>query len=442
MTEASRPWNGSGIGDAGPYFDSQWHSVWRNVFGWGGQRANSGVFLASGTQPNDGLKVQAQGGNTSINVLIGAALLRGIFYISTTTVTFLIAANSSGNPRIDTVVLRADYTLRTIRLALKQGAPAASPVAATLTQTTGIMWEIPIADVAVADSFITITDANISPRHEWVNAPPGVYLDSVLNNSGATLNDGDVVVWDSTTDRAVTTTMTRDLKRIAGVWRGQAAASASGRIQTDGIGYVRSAAAVTRGDLLITSTTAGAVVSAGTAGAGNGVLGQALETTSGAGLVLARIRVRSVRDEDWVVVQDQKTSGTSGGTTAAGAWTTHVLNTEVVDTGNIASVASNQVTLEPGNYTAEWMMSAGANITGHRSRLRNITAGATLGLGIGANNAAMNGGLIQFTLTVQSAIELQYWANTAGANGLGLAVSTGDVEVYAVVKFTRLAETA
>lgn len=291
MAESSRPWAGTTPGDAGPYTDAQWRALYQAIVGWGGNRANSGVFLMSGTQPNDGLKVQAQSpATTSVDVLIGAALVQGLVYLNTATVSFTVAANSSGNPRIDTVVVRLDYALQTCRLALKQGTPAASPSAPALTQSAGVMWEIPIADIAVANSFSSIANSNISPRQEWVNAPPAVYLDSVLNNSGGTLNDGDVVVWDASADRAATTTTTQEDILVMGVWRGQTAAGGSGRVQTSGIGYIRTTAAITRGQPLSSSTSAKSAVFVSMRPYAQ--IARALETTSGAGLCLAAINTR------------------------------------------------------------------------------------------------------------------------------------------------------
>lgn len=291
MVEISRPWNGTVTGDAGPYSDTDWQTLWQAIIGFGANRANSGVFLMSGTEPNDGLKVQAQAGpTTSVDVLQGAALVQGIAYLSDATEVFTPAANASGNPRIDSIVLQADYALQTVRLVLKQGTPAASPVAPSLTQSAGVMWEIRVADLTLANGFTSIAQSVIAQCQEWVNAPPAVYLDHVLNNSGATLNDGDVVIWDSSADRAVTTTTTLGDSRTAGVWRGQTATAAYGRLQVSGIGYVNATAAVTRGDRLRTFSTvkqAGVFINSGV------LLARALETTSGAGLVLANISIRT-----------------------------------------------------------------------------------------------------------------------------------------------------
>lgn len=290
MAEISRPWNGTVTGDAGPYSDANWQQLYRAIIGFGAARNNNGVFLMSGTEPNDGLKVQAQAGpTTSVDVLIGAALVQGIAYFNTATTAFTPAANASGNPRIDTIILRADYALQTVRLAILQGTPAVTPAAPSLTQSAGVMWEIPIADLALANGFTSIAQSAISPRQDWVNAPPAVYSDHVLNNSGVTLNDGDVVIWDSTADRSVTTTTTAESDAIAGVWRGQTATGSYGRLQTKGIGYVNANAAITRGQLLVTSTTA---KKAGVLATFRTQFARALETTAGSGLVLCEIDAR------------------------------------------------------------------------------------------------------------------------------------------------------
>jgi hypothetical protein len=435
MAESSRPWNGTVVGDAGPYSDANWQEIWRNTLGVGGLRGNVGIFLGTGTQPNEGLRVQAQGSNASIDVLQGAALVRGVFYVNTATTSFVVASNASGNPRIDTVVLRSDYALQTVRLALKQGTPAATPVPPTLTQSAGIMWEIPVADIAAADGFTVISQGNITPRHEWVNAPPGVYLDNVLNNSGAVLEDGDVVVWDNTVARAVTTTTTLDNKSVAGVWRARAAAGEYGRVQTRGIGYVRVNAAVAIGNILVSSATARqAAVSAG---ANNKIIGRALEATLAAGLALCDINVHMVRDEEYILIRDEKASGGAAASLTLNGWRQRELNTEVFDTGGFASVAANQITLEAGTYEIH----AGAPVdVGRQSRARwqNITAGATTleGSNLFGAYALVIG---QFTITVQTVFQLQHWVNATSAGGT--ALTTGETEKYAWVYLVRKAET-
>lgn len=297
MTESSYPWLGTSPGDAGPYSAQQWWTLWKNLnFG---NRPDSTVLLGSGAVGNDTpLKVQAAGiPNTTVTVKSGAAIVDGTFYISTADASLSIPANASGNPRIDLIILRKDNILQTIRLAVKQGTPAASPVAPSLIQTAGVMWEVELARVTVASAFVSITDSVITQTAEPANVPSGSYLYDVLNNSGGDLVTGDVVVYDTTTNRAVKTTTTRNDSLVAGVWVGFAANGAYGRVQIGGIGLVRVDAAIaTRGNLLMTSTTAKSATAYV-----NGVndfspyqVGINLETIAAAGLVMAIIRPQYV----------------------------------------------------------------------------------------------------------------------------------------------------
>lgn len=444
MTRASYFWDGITTGDAGPYSSAQYALFLKFLHGIGASRPNLGPLLGSGTPPNNGLRVQAQSpAAAAVDVLAGAALVAGrlVTYDSTTALT--IAANASGNPRIDTVVIRADYTLQTAVLAVLQGTPAVSPTPPSLTQTIGTLYEIPIADVAVANAFVSISNANITPRHEWANAALGNYA-QVLNNSGGVLQTGSVVIHDTSADRAVTTTTTRDHKLAAGVMVGRVSNGGYGLLLTRGIGYVLTTTAVTRGDLLVTSATAGsAVVAATGGGALNAVIGRALETTSGAGLALAYIDAHVVNDIDWVIVQDQRASGSAnGGSLTATTWTTRTLNTEVVDTGSLCSLAANQATLQPGTYTVIFLSAFGLAVV-NRTRIRDTTGGTTLAQSVNGTQQGTSVGVGEFTITVASAIELQYYVSGTGGGtspGLGSTLSSGDVEVYASVIFIRHAE--
>lgn len=289
MVEISRPWTGISTGDAGPYSSEQWADIWKTL-GVGGAKADSGPLIGSGTSPDIGLTVQANS-PAAANVVVtpGSALVEGTWYQNTANNTLTIAANGSGNPRIDTVVLRKDYSAQTVRLAVKQGTPAVTPAPPGLTQTDGTLWEIPLADIAVANGFVSIAAADITPRRHFANAADGVYLLDVLNNSGVTLETGDVVIWDSTANRAVTTTTALANRNVAGAWVGRTANGAYGRVLRHGIGYVKMSGAVASRNLPVVSTTS--AKNATTITVGNtqslfNAFGVTLETTSGAGLCL------------------------------------------------------------------------------------------------------------------------------------------------------------
>lgn len=144
-----------------------------------------------------------------------------------------------------------------------------------------------------------------------------------------------------------------------------------------------------------------------------------------------------------VVVQEQQTSGTNGGTFTSGAWQTRPLNTEVTDTANIASVAANRITLAAGTYSFS-ALAVAYQVNQHQARLYNITAGAVIAYGLvntaDSVNQVSNVSQVlgRFTLAVQSVLELQHRCVTTNAgDGFGLAASFGNNEIYSHIEFRR-----
>jgi hypothetical protein len=248
-----------------------------------------------------------------------------------------------------------------------------------------------------------------------------------------------VVIWDTGANRAVTTTTTADDSKTAGVWVGRTSNGGYGRVLVRGIGVVNGGAAITRGNLLRTHTAAKQAVQDVT-GIINVSLGRALETTSGSGLILVYVNVHRARNSEFLHYQDQKTSGTNPASIVQAAWRTRELNTEVVDTANLGSLAANQVTLQPGTYIA-WMLANGAVASSSdRLRLRDTTGGVTLFQGSNGRQGTAIAGFGVFTITVVSALEVQHFCTTTG-NG-GTPVTTGEVEVYADFYLWRIGEAA
>lgn len=102
----------------------------------------------------------------SIDVSTGEVRIAGHVGLVTATKTLGIAANASGNPRIDLIVARAVFTAgsKKIELDVLQGTAAAAPVEPALTQNLTSMWEEPLAAIDVAAGFATIVTANIRDR--------------------------------------------------------------------------------------------------------------------------------------------------------------------------------------------------------------------------------------------------------------------------------------
>ena len=104
-----------------------------------------------------------------VKVNTGECWLRGHYGSNALQRTLTIAANGSGNPRIDIVVLRCHFANNNIVADIVQGTPAASPTTPTVTQNTS-MWETKLADVAVAAGAVTITAANVTDRRVYTTA--------------------------------------------------------------------------------------------------------------------------------------------------------------------------------------------------------------------------------------------------------------------------------
>lgn len=240
MTERSRIWTGNtalgALGDAGPYSAANWRDIWKYN---GLYNAEGGVLTNSGTPPDEGLVVTQQTILAAgVKVSPGRASVEGGYYENDADLNLSIAANGSGNPRIDSVILRMDITNQTIRLAILQGTPAATPVPPTLTRNA-TTYEISIADVDVANGFATIGNQVIFNRRMFHNVGNAVYHTNVQNRSGGDLRTGDIVIWDSANNRAVKTTTSAGDSRVAGVWVGYTANLGYGRVLSEGIGYVR-----------------------------------------------------------------------------------------------------------------------------------------------------------------------------------------------------------
>jgi hypothetical protein len=152
----------------------------------------------------------------------------------------------------------------------------------------------------------------------------------------------------------------------------------------------------------------------------------------------------------YLCYQDQKTSGTNGGTFTSGANRTRNLNTEVADSAGIGSVASDQITITGGG-TFDVLASAPAYfVQRHQLLLWDVTNGATLlvgtsefatNSGAGVQNRSWLAGPITLAGTV--VLELRHRAqDTVASNGFGVSVGasfTVDHETYASIELRKRA---
>lgn len=129
-----------------------------------GLAGTEGVRLMPSTTTGELAVTTTGAANGSANVsaghiLIAGATGQGAYYAYNDAATTVgpFAANSSGNPRIDVVVVRVtDSASPSVALAILQGTPAASPTAPTVTKTTGTI-EVALAQVAIPNGWTTST---------------------------------------------------------------------------------------------------------------------------------------------------------------------------------------------------------------------------------------------------------------------------------------------
>jgi len=144
-----------------------------------------------------GLDVFADSSGMQVKVPEGYGFVEGHRYKLTDGPAILaIAANGSGQPRIDTVVLRKEYgTVNDVHLAIVQGTPGASPEPPDLEQTATAVYEFPLKDVNVAAGAVTIAPANLTDRRVfWKQAfrqALGIFVESTAPTSGIG-EDGDL----------------------------------------------------------------------------------------------------------------------------------------------------------------------------------------------------------------------------------------------------------
>jgi hypothetical protein len=143
---------------------------------------------------------------------------------------------------------------------------------------------------------------------------------------------------------------------------------------------------------------------------------------------------------DVIVLEDQVASGINGGATVAGVWTQLPINTKVLDTSSVCTLAANRFTLPAGTYRVR-ASSCGNNSNGHAIRLRNITDANTALLGTQAwnNNTPSIDGYAatqstidgQITITGTKTFELQLIVAHSHPDGHnpGSIITTGELSV-------------
>lgn len=152
MAETSGFFNAEILGDGSydrVYVAEQFASYFARFIG-------NGVFVTPATQ----LKVLASGNKMAVVVQVGDAYINGYWYRNDAPTTLAIESANGTTKRIDRVVLRLDFSTRTIYLDVIKGTSALTPIAPNLTRNSDV-WELCLAEIKVGIAVTEITTADV-----------------------------------------------------------------------------------------------------------------------------------------------------------------------------------------------------------------------------------------------------------------------------------------
>lgn len=192
----------------------------------------------------NGLEVYADSSGLQVKVKTGRCMIRSHWGKMTTETTLAIDANSSGNPRIDRVVARVDASNNVVELDILKGTAGVSPSAPTLATGASDIWEISLAQIAVANSATTIASTDVTDERSYV-MPGGTtklsvkaYRANAIACSDGTLTDLDLgnESWNDIADGRFHSTST-NTNRLYAPWDGRYELNVAVEWDTNATGY-------------------------------------------------------------------------------------------------------------------------------------------------------------------------------------------------------------
>ena len=120
------------------------------------------TFISNGVFPNPSTNLQVMANNDmTVTVKVGKAWINGYILINDDDYILQLEPADGVLNRIDRIVARYDVVDREIRLEIKKGTFASTPVAPAL-QRDADAYELALADIYVAAGTVSITQANIT----------------------------------------------------------------------------------------------------------------------------------------------------------------------------------------------------------------------------------------------------------------------------------------
>lgn len=181
MSEFSMFWPTGTSGDGtSTYTDAQ-------VFAWLRRTFNSDMFADRGPLRGFLGELAVTSGAGQVTVATGAAYVHGIPYENSVALNVPIPTPVAST-RVDRVVLRANWTARTVRITRLAGTEGAG--APAITQSAGSLYDVRLAQVSITTGgVITVTDERLFCRFANESATENV-ADAAITN--AKIADGAV----------------------------------------------------------------------------------------------------------------------------------------------------------------------------------------------------------------------------------------------------------
>lgn len=109
-----------------------------------------------------GMSVSASTGDRTVSIASGASNVGGILATNDAAITVgPLPANAGSLTRIDRIILRANWSNKTLSATYRQGTPSANPQPPTLTRNPGVQYEVRLAQVVVAPGTGNLSSGDI-----------------------------------------------------------------------------------------------------------------------------------------------------------------------------------------------------------------------------------------------------------------------------------------
>jgi hypothetical protein len=149
--------------------ETQFSQMFRNI--------GEGV---KGSSAGTELKPFGDSSGLQVKVPAGQAMVRGIYYASTATETLTVTTAHATLARIDSVILELDPSANAILLRVLAGTAASTPAAPSLTQTDAGIYQIRLANVAVAAAATSIAAGNVTDTRTFLGPAPLTTVSSAI----------------------------------------------------------------------------------------------------------------------------------------------------------------------------------------------------------------------------------------------------------------------